>query len=446
MNGLSGARVLLLDDQPAEALPVILAFSKAGIASVFFDGKETNLPKPARRLRGVRLAILDMNLGVTGSDKTIASTLVQTFGRIISSENGPYGILIWTNHPELKAEVAKYIYDHPTLPKPVFIVMLRKATFRKKNAKAGTHQFAIRRLSGELVKILSENSPLECMQAWEGACFDAATSVTNAISDLSGSSAADLEEWSRMWREEALKLLLAISKASAEEHHALANAIPSIFLALNPLHSDRMDAQVEELASNLAHYAGQIMEATGSSAVERKANVNSMLHLASDRLNDFIPGNLYVFGKSSKPSFIPSLKDALKDCVEGSPSQQPKHLADIIGHGRLCALEVTPVCDYAQNKMGLSRLIVGFAVPWDHYKKVKGKTQFLKSLGPFYLSSTLLAKGAYMLFLNSRYTVTAKPSAVAELRATARVRPQLLADVQSWASYQAARQGVMLLK
>jgi hypothetical protein len=89
MNGLRGARVVLLDDEPTEALPVIKAFSRVGVPAVFFDGSESDLPKTAKRLRGVRLAILDMNLGVSGNDKTIASTLVQTFSKILSPENGP---------------------------------------------------------------------------------------------------------------------------------------------------------------------------------------------------------------------------------------------------------------------------------------------------------------------------------------------------------------------
>ena len=88
MNGLGGARVLLLDDQSAEALPVIKAFSRAGVPAVFFDGKESELPTKSRKLRGVRLAILDMNLGVTGNDNTIASTLVQTFTRSSARTTG----------------------------------------------------------------------------------------------------------------------------------------------------------------------------------------------------------------------------------------------------------------------------------------------------------------------------------------------------------------------
>jgi hypothetical protein len=442
MNGLSGARVVLLDDESTEALPVIKAFSRVGVPAVFFDGKESDLPKSTKKLRGVRLAILDMNLGVTGTDKTIASTLVQTFSKIISPDNGPYGILIWTNHPELKDDVARYIYEHPTLPKPVFIVMLKKAVFKKHGGGGGPQQFSIGKLSNQLLRILAENSPLECMQVWEGTCFRAATNVTNAIAELSGSTATNLDEWRRAWRDEALKLLLVISKANAEEHHTQANCIPSIFLALNPLHSDRMDVLVDELTEDLSEHVDQIMAATGGTAVERKAKVNTMLHLAADQLENFNPGNMYIFGKKKTADFMPTLKDALQDCLQGKEAQQKALMKSV----RLCGLEVTPACDHAQNKVRVSRIIAGFIVPWEHKDTVKRNAGFLKAIGPLYFPRKhILQAGAYLVVLNSRYLMTAKPSYVKDLHAAARVRPSLLADVQSWASYQAARQGVMML-
>jgi len=444
MNGLSGARVILLDDEPSEAIPVIKAFSKMGVPVVFFDGKPAELPTKRNKLRGVRLAILDMNLGLSGSKETIASTLVQTFGSIIDDDNGPYGILIWTNHPDLKEVVARYIYEHPTLPKPIFIVTLKKAAFRRAGAKGAPRRFALGKLSKELIRILAENSPLECMQVWEGACYRAATNVTNSLAYLTGSKAANLEDWRQAWRTEALKLLLVISKARAEEHHTRENCISSIFLALNPLHADRMDVLVEGLHKDLSFHADHIMAATGGANIERKAKVNSMLHLASDQLDNFSPGNLFVFGKQKKPSFMPALKDALQNCIQGNATQRPGNLEVILKQGRLCGVEVTPICDYAQNKMGLSRIVAGVAVPYEHANKIK-TGNFLKSVGPFYLAAKPLSAGTYLLFLNSRYVVTAPPGVVKKLRAAARIRPQLLSDVQSWASYQAARQGVMML-
>jgi len=292
---------------------------------------------------------------------------------------------------------------------------------------------------------LAENSPLECLQVWEGTCFRAATNVTNSIADMNSVVAADLARWRTAWRDETLKLLSAISKAHAEEHHSESNCISSIFFALDPLHSDRMDALVEELAEDLSGHAVQIMAATGGSAVERISKVNAMLHMASDQLDNFSPGNLFVFSERNPPAFMPLFKDVLRGCIQGSTAvQQAENLKLVLKHSHLCGLEITPVCDYAQNKIGLARLVSTVAVAYEQRKRIKSG-QFLKSIGPFFFVEKPFVPGPYVLYLNSRYVATAEPSKLKGIRAKARVRAQLLADIQSWAAYQAARQGVMML-
>ena len=444
MNGLTGARVLLLDDEPGEALPIIKAFSKVGVPVAYFDGRPGQTPRNRNRLHGIRLAILDMDLGFGGPPENMASTMLQTLGRIIHPDNGPYGVLIWTNHPDQKETFSRFMYERSALPKPVFVIMLKKADFIVgSSSNAAKRRFSIGKLSTELVKILAETSPLEFMQVWEGSAFRAATNVTNTLAELSQSTADSLDQWKKQWHDETLKLLLVISRAQAEAHHTRDNCIPSMFLALNPLHSDRMDALATESSQELFKHIDQIMNATGSSAIERRAKVNSMLHLASNDLDRFSPGNLYVV-EGRRPSIFPALKDMLRNSLNGDEAAQAKNLELVIQKGRQCGIEITPVCDYAQDKMGLSRVIVGFVLPQEHKKLVK-RTDFLKPIGPFYFDGGGLPSGAYNLYLDSRYVVAAEPRLVKKLRAKARVRPQLLADVQFWASYQAARQGVILL-
>jgi hypothetical protein len=372
----------------------------------------------------------------------MASTMLQTLARIIRTDNGPFGVLIWTKHPDQKETFARFMFERSELPKPVFVVMLKKADFIV-GSGAAKRRFSINKLSTEVVKVLAETSPLEFMQVWEGSAFRAATNVTNTLAELSKSTADNLDQWKRQWHDETLKLLLVISRAQAEAHHTRENCIPSLFLALNPLHSDRMDALVKEGSRELFRHIDQIMGSTGSSAIERRAKVNSMLHLASNDLDKFSPGNLYI-PAGRRPSIFPAFKDMLRNSINGDEAAQQGNLELVIRHGRQCGIEITPACDYAQDKMGLSRVIIGFVLPHEHKKLVK-KADFLKPTGPFYLDGEGTPPGAYNLYVDSRYVIAAEPKAVKQLRATARVRPQLLADMQFWASYQAARQGVMLL-
>ena len=445
MNGLSGARVLLLDDEPKEALPVIKALSKVGVAVAYFDGSAGEIPRDRDRLCGIRLAILDMDLGFGGPPENMASTMLQTLSRIIRSDNGPLGVLIWTNHPEQKEMFTRFIYDRTDLPRPIFVAMLKKANFIvRSTSDPESKHFSIRKLSKELVKALAENSPLECMQIWEGSAFRAATNVTNTLAELTESPAANLDEWRRQWQDETLKLLLVISRARAEKLHTSANCISSMLLALNPLHSDRMDALVEDSAQQLSRHSEQVMAAKGSSSVQRRARVNSMLHMAPDHLEVFGPGNLYLWGSRNRPSYLPTIGDVLRDSIEGKDAKRAENFQIVTRNCRQCGIEITPVCDYVQNKMGLSRIIVGFALPYDRRTLIKS-SGFLKRIGPFDMRKDGLAAGAYYLYLDSRYIVATKPNMLTGMRAWARLRPQLLADIQSWASYQTSRQGVMLL-
>jgi hypothetical protein len=447
MIGLSGARVLLLDDEPNEVLPLMKAFARAGVPVAYFDGKKNGLPAKSMKLRGVRLAILDMNLGVTGSDETIASTLVQTLSSIISEDNGPYGALIWTNHPDLTDIVGRYIHAHRTLPNPVFVLQLKKAEFLSGLGSNARMRVSLSSLSSRILAALNASSPLECMQAWEGNAFTAATNVTNSIVEIEGTGIADLAGWKQAWCEQAAKLLLVVSQAQSGQHHNAATVLDSAFLALNPLHSDRMDALVEASAKKLAHHAAKVAAATGASSITRRSKVNTMLHLAADHLTAFQPGNMYVFSGTERPSFIPNLTSLMGDCIHGRDAQHAENLAFLLERSRICAVEISPVCDHAQAKIGFARFITGFIVPaedGDVERRLNRKAQYLKPIGPFNLESPNGPVNSY-IYLNSRFIASSTLKEASKLKAVCRVRSELLADLQFWASYQGARQGIMML-
>src|SRR5437773_2691174 len=99
MIGLRGARVIVVDDEAPEALPILKAMAKAGIATAYFEGKDTDAPEREQRLIGVRLAVLDMDIvGARVDDKSRIAALVGFLERILSPQNGPYAAIIWTKH------------------------------------------------------------------------------------------------------------------------------------------------------------------------------------------------------------------------------------------------------------------------------------------------------------------------------------------------------------
>jgi len=209
MIGLTGTRVIVVDDDEDDALPILKAFAKKGIAAAFFDGSPRGLPLKDDRLGGVRLAILDMDLiGGGASEKSKAAALVKRIEKILSPNNGPYAVLAWTNHPDLLGFFENYVFSAKDVPKPIFSVMLTKAECRNKRGKLDNLAVISKKLDDKLMQV----RPLMFLLAWEEKCFSAATQVTNTLSDLASGGAGKLDEWRNLWKTQLLELMHAMSE------------------------------------------------------------------------------------------------------------------------------------------------------------------------------------------------------------------------------------------
>lgn len=96
--------VVVIDDDPNQARPIIDALAKKGIATTYFRGTgEKEVPNEP--LKNVRLAILDLQLNPMDKDPhTIATRLVNVLNRVISDDNGPFMVLIWSRKDNLFGE------------------------------------------------------------------------------------------------------------------------------------------------------------------------------------------------------------------------------------------------------------------------------------------------------------------------------------------------------
>ena len=213
MIGLTGTRVIIVDDEEEEALPMIKAFAKEGIPTAFFDGRIQGLPPKGKRFSGIRLAILDMDLlGGGVSPATKSQALVRVLSSILSPENGPYAVLAWTKHPEIRELFEQHVFARPDVPKPIVTVTIEKTAFKK--PRGG---FDLPALTREIKSAVSQSTPLLLLQTWEGNSFEAATAVTNTLSAMAGEAAGDLQAWRDSWRQTLMRLMYALAKSVAEK-------------------------------------------------------------------------------------------------------------------------------------------------------------------------------------------------------------------------------------
>src|SRR5208337_3022741 len=125
MDHLRGCRVVVIDDKPDEAEPIIRALGLRGIPVAYFKISPEDDPPQNPCPPGVRLAILDVELGLnlTG-EKQRVGYLLQVLKQVISKENGPYMVVLWTKYPAEKETFDEEIFLEDSLPNPVVSVML----------------------------------------------------------------------------------------------------------------------------------------------------------------------------------------------------------------------------------------------------------------------------------------------------------------------------------
>jgi len=439
MTGLTVGRVIVLDDDEKDALAILKALGQKGIASIYFDGKTRTLPKRSERLSGVRLAVLDMDLiGGGTADKAKAATLVRRLDGILSPENGPYVVLAWTNHIELVEHFESYVFASENTPRPIATAMIPKAQCKD----AGSGEFDTRLIIAQLAEKLKGCPPLAFLQEWEQTAFRAATDVTNALSSLGADvTFHDLDAWRSAWKAELAQIMAVMAEEETGGRPHEEAVAPPLFRALNPLHSDRMEARSTEAGSAVG-LADLDVDAGGHFALEKKARINTMLHLAVTGSDAVSAGSIYHFSMARGPGWLPKTSGLLDHLLQNPDQDDARN--DITAAAMRIAVEITPPCDHSQRNLNVARFVCGLVVPNSKQKRIK-KGDFIKRLGPFYLSKRVRKPGTHWLYLSGRHFVTADLADVSTLRTVGRLRHEAHTDVQVWFAQHASRPGMFLL-
>ncbi len=118
--------IVVIDDKVKQARPILDAFSKKGLSTIYFTGNEIDLPEEP--IQGVRIVIADLQLSESDNDPhTIATRLVNILQRIISPKNGPYILIIWSLKKTLYgSEVKKEVNKIENSVVPICTVDLEK--------------------------------------------------------------------------------------------------------------------------------------------------------------------------------------------------------------------------------------------------------------------------------------------------------------------------------
>lgn len=446
--------IVIIDDRPDEALPIIQALSKRGVAATYYQGFDKS-KLPDTPLKGIRMVILDLQLFEGINDPHILSNnLIQVLKQIISENNGPYILLLWSKKQNLyESELKKNILNPTHKIVPALIVSLPKLSCLEQDNSLQNEEQQVNDIINELEGGFSQDDLLIIKNAIirHGRLNNDIKSVAkpNAIQVIENAIKTELEKagvfhlfviWENMiklsagnivnevaelipmdgkWESNMKNILSRMGVARVGQNEVKNEVL--IKEAINTLNESFIDSlemaikqfQLPSYISiegdnliateiNKIHYelkkdsdgeslwknGERLMKATSreglSKSIEKDKKIsdedkkhsialikqykslpvflNSRLHVELNPTQDLIPGNIYMIENISEEKRLQYLNTYFTK-IEGE-----------IKKYSLIELEVSPICDYAQNKWKRSRVLPGVIFPVQAEKNLKSKS------------------------------------------------------------------------
>ena len=106
-------RIAIVDDDEKQAMPLIRVFSKMNIPYTFYKGNDYRF-LPETPENDIRILFLDLNLlgNREESTKDVRSILIPTIKRIISPDNYPYLLVLWSRQESQYKKTLEEVFQN----------------------------------------------------------------------------------------------------------------------------------------------------------------------------------------------------------------------------------------------------------------------------------------------------------------------------------------------
>jgi len=310
-------RVVIVDDQYDQAIPLMEALGSKGAPYLYFNGKVKTLPK--KPVEGVRFVFLDIELdGMAGQDdKSKASGLVAVLKKIIGESNGPYVIIFWTTHHNVRDLVLENCATKKI--SPVISIDLDKA-----DCMVGD---SIAKITSALDLKLKDIGAFQLYTEWENLIHTSASEVVEGLSNIAK------EKTGKEWSKKTAALFFTLYKNYVDKN-VTENNEEKFRLSCHLLNRTFSGVLESNTALKLKLPDGlKINQAIALSDME-KARLNKALFIGDSLSSKPSTGDVYFEDGNAK--LLNDMKKAI--------------FSDAPGSCRLCKVVLTPECDIAQNK------------------------------------------------------------------------------------------------
>ncbi|MCT3639105.1 hypothetical protein CMU11_06500 [Elizabethkingia anophelis] len=450
-------RVAIIDNEITEVKPLFQIFSKFRIPYTFFDASDSeSLPETTDETNDIRLLFLDLNLidKSTQSEKNVKSSLIAVLNRIISKNNFPYLIILWSTQEDSYFPVVEKIFEEELKDrKPIAIESFIKAEYIPANGEiiSGNNK-----LIEKVIEIFNRHQAFSTLIYWENKVHKSADMVLQSIF-----SAYNSDSWVN-------KTNFIIEKLSQGylgfQNHKKSNYVErtkGALQAFNNVFYDTLESQVN-LLSNIKEQAFlESDESTLSKEIILDALNFKLIASDTELVLDYTGIVAEDVNPKSDSVFKSILSEVLDYTIIGNdivdfgalkPSTQSKKISEkrnsIRQDWKKIYLVVTPLCDKVQNKHKNIRTVKGFIIKKEFKKYIDQKSEAIYISPPFYLQEL---EESFILVLNFRYFFTFTTdqkilTGIKSIKPIFRLRSTIIAEIQSKLARHVNRQGILYVE
>jgi hypothetical protein len=449
---LHGTKIVVIDDKLDEVKNLLGILNKNGLAFTYYKGDE-HAQLPDKPLSGVRLLFLDFVLGTDGqSDRNKIAVLMNVMKTTIARGNGPYIILAWTKHDtpqdNLLALFKEEIMKSTDVLRPMAIINMEKRDSME----------SLSRISRNIRRNLNDNEILEILMHWENHAANASNEVLRTLSDISRpqpTQGETFDQFASTWNSQLERHIYRIAESFLGQ-----NIKPDrqLLIAAQLSFTELFRDHIETIIRKGTKPFKKLTEKIGTHKNENytpdeKAYMNTSFLLISKDLDETLqPGNIYRLEKISE-----KLKCEKKDCYINKTKLTTRAVVSEFFSGKLVSyankkelikkaipilMEITPECDYAQNKWRHAKLVMGVLWPESAGGEDSLDRKINKKAGFIYDPLTMKYKGeVYHLTFNANHMFNIGFSVFASVSPIMKARKELLVDIQHWFSRHLSRPG-----
>lgn len=430
-------RIAIVDDKIDQALPLMRVFAKNNIPYAYYKGNDVDY-LPEQPENDIRILFLDLNLldGRDNQPKEIRSTLFSAISHIISPNNYPYLLILWSRQEKEYRELLEDLFTNDLKDRsPIAILNWIKSDFFPNFSDEEENKEDEYKILDELKKVLVSLPAYSYLMQWENCVHNSADATIQDIFH-------DYHSHDN-WKDNANCILNMFAKSYLEQHYqdaSIEDKAKASLLFLNDVYYDTLESNV--IACTFSNEDDLPDNVNEEYKKDIAAKINSYLMLSNQFASPSQPGCvLPIKLTKGNESYFHELFCYCFD-KKDLPNRDAKLLRkDIYKTLQPCEIVVTPVCDYAQKKVKYDRLIHGVIINADFKDYVNSQSD------AFYVSPVFaLEKQKCIIVLNFRYLTTYDEYSRCQYpNPLFRIRDSVLAEIQSKLARHISRHGVMNL-